>query len=126
LDWAVLTFDSSVTKEQREGIAAVLGHLYPVKWNSFSVAKDAQMEWQADTQRAVARPDGGKTAEVVLMRSDSAMDGGHVVIKNLRSWGAPRNEGFIMMPNLVEAYRAAIVFIPSTHVCGRERASSLN
>ena len=28
-----------------------------------------------------------------------------VVIKNLRYFGAPRNDGFIMMPNTVEAYR---------------------
>ena len=28
-----------------------------------------------------------------------------VVIKNLRYFGAPRNNGFIMMPNTVEAYR---------------------
>jgi hypothetical protein len=28
-----------------------------------------------------------------------------VVIRNLRYWGAPRNDGFVMMPNEVEAYR---------------------
>jgi len=106
MDWAVLTFDTAVTKEQRTAIADILGHLYPVKWNSFTVARDAAMEWQADSQRAVARLDGGKVAEVVLRRADSAMDDGPVVIKNLRYWGAPRNEGFIMMPNEVEAYRA--------------------
>src|SRR6185503_13033314 len=32
MKWVVVTFDPSVSKEQREGIAAVLGHLYPVKW----------------------------------------------------------------------------------------------
>src|SRR5262249_14371794 len=36
MDWAAVTFDPSVTKEQRDGIAAILGHLYPVKWNSFA------------------------------------------------------------------------------------------
>lgn len=30
---------------------------------------------------------------------------GPVVIKNLRYIGAPRNDGFILMPNEVEAYR---------------------
>ena len=29
-----------------------------------------------------------------------------VVMKNLKYWGAPRNDGFVMMPNEVEAYRA--------------------
>ena len=28
-----------------------------------------------------------------------------MVIKNLKYWGAPRNDGFILMPNEVEAYR---------------------
>jgi hypothetical protein len=27
------------------------------------------------------------------------------VIKNLRYWGAPRHDGFVLMPNDVEAYR---------------------
>lgn len=30
-----------------------------------------------------------------------------VVIKNLRYFGAPRNDGFVMMPNEIEAYRLA-------------------
>lgn len=29
-----------------------------------------------------------------------------VVIKNLKFWGAPRNDGFILMPTEVQAYRA--------------------
>jgi hypothetical protein len=106
MDWAVLTFDPSVSKEQREAIAAVLAHVYPVKWNSFTVAKDADMEWKAEPTRAEARLAGGKVAEVVLKQSDSGMNDGPVVIKNLRYWGVPRNDGFIMMPNEVEAYRA--------------------
>jgi hypothetical protein len=28
-----------------------------------------------------------------------------VVIKNLKYWGVPRNDGFVLMPNKVEAYR---------------------
>jgi len=106
MDWAVLTFDPAVSKEQRDAIVTVLGRLYPVKWNSFNIAKDADMEWRADAQRAEARLAGGKIAEVVLRRAGSAMGDGPVVIKNLRYWGAPRNDGFILMPNEVEAYRA--------------------
>jgi hypothetical protein len=106
MDWAVLTFDPSVTKEQRDAIGKILGHVYPVKWNSFSVAKDADMEWKAEGRSAQARLDGGKTAEVVLRHPDaSAMADGPIVIKNLKYFGVPRNEGFIMMPNEVEAYR---------------------
>ena len=106
MDWAVLTFDPSVSKEQREAIAQILGHVYPVKWNSFSVAQDAAMEWKAEPRNAHASLGGGKIAEVVLRHPEaSAMADGPVVIKNLKYFGVPRNEGFIMMPNEVEAYR---------------------
>jgi hypothetical protein len=30
-----------------------------------------------------------------------------IVIKNLKYWGAPRNDGFVLMPNEVEALRKA-------------------
>ena len=106
MDWAVLTFDPSVSKEQRDAIARILGHVYPVKWNSFTVAKDADMEWVAESTKAHARLGGGKVAEVVLRHPEaSAMADGPVVIKNLKYFGVPRNDGFIMMPNEVEAYR---------------------
>ena len=105
MDWAVLTFDPSVKKEQRDGIAAVLGHLYPVKWNSFKIAPDASMEWNATREKATARLNGGKTAEVVLHKATTGMSNEPVVIKNLKYWGAPRNDGFVLMPNDVEAYR---------------------
>lgn len=63
------------------------------------------MEWNATKERAEARIDGGKTAEVILRRFPG-MSNEPIVIQNLKYWGAPRNEGFIMMPNEVEAYRA--------------------
>ena len=103
MDWAVLTFDPSVTKDQREGIIAALTKLYPVKWNSFTVAKDAPMQWQADKDAAHASLDGGKTAEVALNRFPG-MTSNPVVINNLRYWGASKNDGFVLMPNTVEAY----------------------
>ena len=104
MDWAALTFDPAVKPEQREAIKTILGHLYPVKWNSFTVANDAPMEWKATKDKAEARLDGGKTAEVVLKKFDG-MTAEPVVMKNLKYWGAPRNDGFVMMPNEVEAYR---------------------
>jgi hypothetical protein len=105
MDWAMVHFDPSVTPAQREGIAKIVtGHLYPVKWNSLAVGEDAAMEWSATKDRAEARLDGGKRAEVVLTRfAGNTAD--PVVIENLRYWGAPRNDGFVLMPNEVEAYR---------------------
>lgn len=104
MDWAILTFDNSVTKEQRTAITEILGHVYPVKWGSFTVASDAAMDWTAGKNEAVAKLDGGKTAEVVLHRFQGMTDE-PVVMRNLKYFGVPRNEGFVMMPNDVEAYR---------------------
>jgi hypothetical protein len=104
LDWAELTFDPAVTKEQREAVAAILGYVYPAEWNSFTIAEDAPMEWHYTKDRAVAKLDGGKKAEVILNRFPGNTDD-PIVISNLRYWGVPRNDGFVMMPNEVQAYR---------------------
>lgn len=104
MDWAVATFEPSATKQQREAVAAILAHLYPVKWKSFTVGKDAEIEWKATSDSAVARLDGGKAGEVVLKRYQG-MTTEPIVIKNLRYWGAPRNDGFVLMPNEVVAYK---------------------
>jgi len=106
-DWAVLTFDPSVTQAQREGIGMILGKVYPVKWASFQMGADAPISWQhqAGSDDAHAMLDGGKGAEVILKNSVNKNAAGPVVIKNLKYFGAPRNEGFVLMPNTVEAYR---------------------
>jgi hypothetical protein len=104
MKWAVLTFDPKVTPAQREGIQAVLGHLYPVKWLDFQVSADAPIEWKSTRDRAEARLDSGKKAEVVLQRFQGMSDE-RIVIRNLKYWGAPRNDGFELMPNEVEAWR---------------------
>jgi hypothetical protein len=106
MDWAVLTFDPSVTPAQREGIAAILGHVYPVKWKSFTIAPDAVMEWTATKDQATATLDGGKIAHVVLERNRQSNTDDPIVIENLKYWGVPRNDGFVLMQNSVEAYRA--------------------
>jgi len=105
MDWAVLHFDPAVTKEQREGITEIVGKLYPVKWKSLSVKADYPIEWQAGKDRSVAKLDGGKAGEVVLVKNKGMTDD-PIVIKNLKYWGAPRNDGFVLMANEVEAYRS--------------------
>ena len=104
MDWSVLHFTPETTKAQRDAIGDILGHLFPVKWKSFEVGKDAAIEWNDSGEKPVARLDGGKAAEVVLTRFKGA-DNKPVVIQNLPYWGAPRNDGFIMAPNQVQAYR---------------------
>jgi hypothetical protein len=105
MDWAVLIFDPAVTKQQREAITTIVGHLYPVQWNSFAVGKDGVIEWQASKDRAVARLDEGAGGQVILKRAVGMTDE-PIVIKNLKYWGAPRNDGFVMMPNEVQGLRA--------------------
>src|SRR5439155_10036175 len=82
-----------------------LGKLYPVKWQSFTIGTDAPIAWTAGKNSAHATLAEGKEAEVALTRF-KGMTSDALVIKNLTYWGAPRNEGFVLMPNTVEAYRA--------------------
>jgi uncharacterized protein DUF1326 len=106
MDWAVLTFDKDVTPKQREGIQKIMAYAYPVKWNSFTVAPEGRVEFKPGKDQAVARLNGGQTAEIQLKRFDG-MTKDPIVIRNLRYWGIPRNDGFILMPNQVEALRVA-------------------
>lgn len=105
MDWAVVHFDPAVTPDQREAIKKILTHVYPVTWKGgFTVGRDAPMEWTATKDQAVAKLDNGKLAEVVLKRHPGNTDQ-PVVIQNLKYWGTPRNEGFVLMPNEVQALR---------------------
>lgn len=67
-------------------------------------SEDAAVEWSANENRAAARLGGGRLAEIVLRRNPGMTDR-PVVIDNLRYFGAPRNNGFVLMPNEIEAYR---------------------
>jgi hypothetical protein len=104
LDWGVLYFDKTLTPAQREAIGMVAGRIFPVKWKSFKTAEASIDKWTFDKDGAHALLDGGRTAEVKLRRF-AGMTDEPVVIRNLRYWGAPRNDGFVMMPNEVQAYR---------------------
>ena len=103
-NWAEVTFEPTVKKEQRDALATILPFVYPVTWQSFTIGQDAAIDWMATKDRAEARLDGGKAAIVVLNRNPG-MTNDPVVIRNLRYFGAPRNNGFILMPNEIEAYR---------------------
>ena len=107
LDWAVLIFDSSVTKDQSDALLVILRNLRfyrPERWNSYEIGKPSSMNWSISSDRAEASLGGGKTAEVVLSRL-KGMNDGPVTLNNLKYFGYPRNDGFLLMPNEVEAYR---------------------
>jgi hypothetical protein len=102
MDWAVITYDKSVTKEQREAIGAITGHVFPVKWKSVSES-EGEISWVASKDEATALLDGGKTAEVRLKRFQG-MTNDPIVISNLKYWGAPKNDGFVLMPATAHGY----------------------
>jgi Protein of unknown function (DUF1326) len=104
MDWGVLYFDKPLSQPQRDAIQTIVGQLFPVKWKSLKTAEGSIDKWEFDKDGAHALLDSGKTGEVKL-KAFPGMGGGPVVMKNLPYWGAPRNEGFVMMPNEVEAYR---------------------
>jgi len=104
VDWAVMYFDKAMTKAQRDVLLTIFGHVFPVKWNSFTTAEANIDTWVFDKDSAHATMDGGKTAEVRLKRHPGNTED-PVVVRNLKYWGAPRNDGFVLMPNEVEAYR---------------------
>jgi hypothetical protein len=104
-DWAILTFERSAPKAQRDAIMAILPHIYRMKWKTFSVAEDGDLEWNAGKDRAIARLNGGRTAEVILRRHPGNTDE-PIVVRNLKYQGAPRNDGIILMPNEVQFWRA--------------------
>jgi hypothetical protein len=104
MDWAVVTFDKATTPEQRQALGDIVGHVLPVKWKSLQTAEGDIDTWTFDKNSAHATLNGGKTAEVKLKRFQGMTDE-PAVLKNVRYWGTPRNDGFIMMPNEIEAYR---------------------
>ncbi len=104
MDWAVVTFDKATTQAQRDGIVAIVGKLFPVKWNSLTTGV-GDIAWEAGADQAHATIDGGKTAEVALKKGGFGQAGQVPVIKGLQYWAADHNDGFILMPNTVEAWR---------------------
>lgn len=106
MDWALVTFDKATSVEQRQAIGEILNHVFPVKWNSLTTA-EGDIAWSYDKDQAHATLNGGKTAEVKLKRFQG-MTNEPAVLKNVRYWGTPRNDGFVMMPNEIETYREGL------------------
>lgn len=105
MDWATLHFDPSVSLEQREGITEVMKPLFPADWQSYTVAEDMPIEWSADNLEALALLDNGNAGEMRLIHPPTAMSEEPALLSNVQYWGAPRHDGFILMPNDIQAYR---------------------
>ena len=104
MDWAQVTFDKGATAEQRQALGEIIGHVFPVKWKSLQIAEGNIDTWAFDKDHAHATLNGGKTAEIKLTRFQGMTDE-PAVLKNVKYWGTPRNDGFVMMPNEIETYR---------------------
>jgi hypothetical protein len=102
--WAVLTFEPSATPKQREAVKAIIRHVFGGSWKRFADGNDAAIEWSLDKDRAAARLDEGNAAEVRLKRNQG-MTEDFIVIHNLKFWNAPRNDGFKLMQNQLQAWR---------------------
>lgn len=103
-EWAIVTFAKGTTDEQKNGVATALGSIFPVKWNSFEMAEDAEIEWAATEERAEAKLAGGDNAHIILNKWQG-MDGEAGVLSNIAYFAAPRNSGFKMMPNEIETWK---------------------
>lgn len=103
MNWVLITFDKATSADQRKALGEILNHVFPVKWKSQQIAEGNIDTWTFDKDTAHATLNGGRTAEVSLKRFQGMTDD-PAVLKNVRYWGTPRNDGFIMMPNVVETY----------------------
>jgi hypothetical protein len=100
-----LTFEPSATKGQRAAIRVFMSHFLPLQWTSFTEGPDAKIDWKAEAERAEAKLDSGKAAEVIMSRNPGATAEGTTVIKNMSYFGSTRNDGFNIMPVELVAYR---------------------
>ena len=103
-EWAIVTFQSGTTDAQKAGVATALNNIFPVKWKSFEVAQDAEIEWSATEDRAEAKLAGGAKAHTIL-NTWKGMGGKTGLLKNISYFAAPRNNSFKMMPNEIETWK---------------------
>jgi hypothetical protein len=102
-DWAILTFDRATSQAQRDALGEIIPRLMPAKWQTLTVA-EGDIQWTPGREVAWATLDGGETAEIRLKRFQGITNE-PVVIRNLRYFGATRNDGFMLMPNVIETLR---------------------
>ncbi len=104
MEWAVVTFVPGTTDGQKAGVTTALSHIFPVEWKSFEVVEDAEIEWEATEDRAEAKLAGGDNAHIIL-NTWPGMGGDTGKLENIAYFGAPRNDGFKMMPNEIETWK---------------------
>lgn len=93
-DWLVATFELKATKEQKDAVMAVLGKIYPVKWNKVDFDTSA-ITWTLapDGKTAHAKMANGK-GEVTLTRANGADPNKPPRVDNTKYFAATWNSPF--------------------------------
>jgi hypothetical protein len=102
--WAVVTYDSSVTPQQKAALDDIVAQLYPFKW-TWLKSEMAPFSWSIDAMSGVAeakRSDG--KGEVTLERMKGDRPKQEIVVHNLHYWNAQSNDGFRMWKSKREYY----------------------
>jgi hypothetical protein len=115
-EWAILTFDRATSQAQRNALGEIITRLMPAKWQMLTVA-EGDIQWTPGREVAWATLDGGETAEIRLKRFQG-ITREPVVVRNLRYFGASRNDGFALMPNVIETLRKGDKAFESRGTCG--------
>ena len=105
--WVVMTFDSALEQPKRDALWTMLQKLRfyrAERWTDQSVATAAPISWALTDDGAKATLGAGRGAELSLKRL-KGQHAGAVVLQNLSYFGFPRNNGFALMPSVVQAYR---------------------
>ncbi|MBI3698311.1 MAG: DUF1326 domain-containing protein [Acidobacteria bacterium] len=93
-DWLVATFELKATKEQKDAVMAVLGKIYPVKWNKVDFDTSA-ITWTLapDGKTAHAKMANGK-GEVTLTRANGVDPNKPPRVDNTKYFAATWNSPF--------------------------------
>jgi hypothetical protein len=95
-EWLVVTFEPKATKEQKDGLMAVLSKIYPVSWKSVEFdASDIEWTVSPDGRKAHAKTANGK-GEVTLTRFDGTNPKTGAQIQNVKYFGATWNSPFTL------------------------------
>ncbi len=96
--WAFVTFDPEVSREQRDALAPMILKTYGLEWGELKI-QEAPIDVKHTGDIVEAKLSGGKLAYMKLKREPGA-DGKGVVLKNVKYFDAPSNDGFVMYKSI--------------------------
>jgi hypothetical protein len=95
-DWLVATFEPKATQQQKDGVMAILGKIYPVQWSSVQFdTSDITWTVSPDKKTAHAKMANGK-GEVNLTQAKGSDPAKAPAIDNTRYFAATWNSPFYL------------------------------